>query len=81
MINRNFSNRLLPQTLLLSFGALRYSCTMPNALQAEIYFIAAMFILIIVISGAATYFFFRTYKKEQMEKLKRIEQKKPDSQK
>jgi len=46
---------------------------MPNAFQAEIYFIAAMFILIIVISGAATYFFFRTWKKEKTDRQKRIE--------
>ncbi len=49
---------------------------MLNASQAEIYFIAAMFILIVVISGAATYFFFRTWKKEKTERQKRIEQRK-----
>jgi flagellar basal body-associated protein FliL len=38
---------------------------MPNASQAEIYFIAAMFALIIVISAVATYFFFRTYKRKR----------------
>jgi len=49
---------------------------MPNASQAEIYFIAAMFILIVVISGTATYFFFRTYKKEKAERQNRIEKRK-----
>lgn len=49
---------------------------MPNALQAEIYFIAAMFVLIIVISAVATYFFFRTYKKEKTDRQNRIEKSK-----
>lgn len=52
---------------------------MPNASLAEIYFIAAMFVLIMIISGVAVYFFFRTYKKEKREKderLKRIENQK-----
>jgi flagellar basal body-associated protein FliL len=49
---------------------------MPNASQAEIYFIAAMFILIIIISGTATYFFFRTFKREKAENQKRIEKQK-----
>jgi flagellar basal body-associated protein FliL len=49
---------------------------MPNASQAEIYFIAAMFLLIIAISGTATYFFFSTYKKEQSQKRNRIENQK-----
>lgn len=49
---------------------------MPNAFQAEIYFIAAMFILIIVISGTAIYFFFRTWKKEKIERQNRIEKRK-----
>jgi len=49
---------------------------MPNASLAEIYFIAAMFILITVISGVAVYFFFLTYKKEKAEKQKRIESRK-----
>lgn len=48
---------------------------MPNASRAEIYFIAAMFILIFIISGVAVYFFFHTYKKEKAEKQKRIEKK------
>lgn len=45
---------------------------MPNASLAEIYFIAAMFVLIMVISGVAVYFFFRTYKKEKREKAERL---------
>ena len=49
---------------------------MPNASQAEIYFIAGMFVLIIVISAAATYFFFRTWKKEKTERQNRIEKNK-----
>lgn len=49
---------------------------MSNASLAEIYFIAAMFVLITIISGVAVYFFFKTYKKEQAEKLKRTEQRK-----
>ncbi len=46
---------------------------MLNASQAEIYFIAGMFVLIIVISAVATYFFFRTYKREKTERQKRAE--------
>lgn len=46
---------------------------MPNASQAEIYFIAGMFLLIIVISTAAIYFFFRTYKREKTDRQKRAE--------
>jgi len=46
---------------------------MLNASRAEIYFIAAMFVLIIVISGTATYFFFHTYKKEKVAREKRLE--------
>jgi flagellar basal body-associated protein FliL len=49
---------------------------MPNASQAEIYFIAGMFILIILISAVSTYFFFRTWKKEKTERQKRIEKSK-----
>jgi len=49
---------------------------MPNALQAEIYFIVAMFVLIIVISTVAVYFFFRTYKKEKADTQKRLENQK-----
>lgn len=49
---------------------------MPNASLAEIYFIAAMFVLIMIISGVAVYFFFKTYKKEKAEKQKRTEQQK-----
>jgi uncharacterized protein YpmB len=49
---------------------------MPGATQAEIYFIAAMFVLIIVISVTSCYFFFRTYKKEKAERQKRIEKQK-----
>jgi len=48
---------------------------MLNASQAEIYFIAGMFVLIIVISTAATYFFLRTYKQEKIQRQKRAEQK------
>ncbi len=49
---------------------------MLNASQAEIYFIAGMFVLIIVISAAATYFFFRTYKKEKSDRQLRAEKQK-----
>ncbi len=49
---------------------------MPNSAYAELYFIAAMFILIFIICGVAVYYFFKTYKKEQAEKQKRLEKKK-----
>ena len=49
---------------------------MLNASQAEIYFIAGMFILIIAISTVATYFFFRTYKREKTQSRKRTEKQK-----
>jgi len=49
---------------------------MLNASQAEIYFIAGMFILIIVISATATYFFFRTYQREKIAGKKRAERQK-----
>ncbi len=49
---------------------------MLNASQAEIYFIAGMFVLIIVISTTATYFFFRTYKQEKARRQKRAEAQK-----
>lgn len=48
---------------------------MTNASIAEIYFIAAMFVLIFVICGVAVYFFFRTYKKEMRQRQKRLEEK------
>ena len=54
---------------------------MVNASVAEIYFIAAMFLLIVVISGTATYFFFRTYRKEQTQKRIRLEKQKSDAEK
>jgi flagellar basal body-associated protein FliL len=52
---------------------------MPNASQAEIYFIAGMFVLILVLSAGASFFFFRTYKKEKAERQKRIEGEKAKS--
>lgn len=48
---------------------------MPNSETAEIYFIAAMFVLIFIISAAAVYGFFRTYNKEKLYKKKRLEKK------
>jgi cbb3-type cytochrome oxidase subunit 3 len=48
----------------------------PNASQAEIYFIAGMFVLIIVISAVSTYFFFRTYRREKADREKRAEKQK-----
>ncbi len=41
---------------------------MPNSGLAELYFIAAMFVLIFIISGVAVFFFLRTYKRETLEK-------------
>jgi hypothetical protein len=41
---------------------------MPNSGLAEIYFIAAMFILIFLICGVSVFFFFRTLKREKQEK-------------
>lgn len=49
---------------------------MLNASQAEIYFIAGMFVLILVLSAGATYFFFITYRKEKAERAKRIAKQK-----
>jgi len=49
---------------------------MLNASQAEIYFIAGMFILIFVISTVAIYFFFRTYKREKTQRQKRADKQK-----
>ena len=48
---------------------------MPNSAYAEIYFIAAMFVLIFIICGVSVYYFFKTYKKEQAQKKRRLEKK------
>ncbi len=48
---------------------------MQNSETAELYFIAAMFVLILIISAVAVYVFFRTYKKEKTAKQKRLEKK------
>ena len=48
---------------------------MPNSGLAELYFIAAMFVLILIICGAAVFFFFRTYKRENLEKKNAEKQK------
>ena len=53
---------------------------MPNSALAEIYFIAAMFVLIFVICGVAVFFFFKTYKREMLAK-EQEKQKKAASQK
>ena len=49
---------------------------MTNSAYAELYFIAAMFVLIFIICGVSVYYFFKTYNKEQAEKKKRLEKKK-----
>jgi cbb3-type cytochrome oxidase subunit 3 len=49
---------------------------MTNSAYAELYFIAAMFILIFIICGVSVYYFFKTYKKERAEKNARLEKKK-----
>ena len=48
---------------------------MPYSETAEIYFIAAMFVLIFVICGVAVYYFFKTYKKEMKAKERRVAEK------
>lgn len=48
---------------------------MQNSETAEIYFIAAMFVLIMIISAVAVFVFFRTYNKEKNAKQKRLEAK------
>lgn len=48
---------------------------MSNAGTAEVYFIAAMFILIFIICGVTVYFFFRTLKREKLERRKELENK------
>lgn len=48
---------------------------MLNASVAEIYFIAAMFILIFIISAVAVYVFFRTYKREKIQRQKQLDEK------
>ena len=48
---------------------------MPDSARAEVFFIAAMFVLILIISAVSVYAFFRTYKKEKLEKQKRVEKK------
>lgn len=48
---------------------------MPNSETAEVYFIAAMFVLVMIISAVAVYVFFRTYKGEKLERQKRLEKK------
>ena len=48
---------------------------MPGVARAEIYFIAAMFILIAVICTVAVYFFFRTYKSEMKQKREKLAKK------
>lgn len=50
--------------------------SMPNASAAEIYFIAAMFILIFIICAVAVYVFFRTYKREKIQRQKQLDEKK-----
>lgn len=47
---------------------------MPNSALAEVYFIAAMFILTFIISAVAVFFFFRTFKREKQSR--EIEKKK-----
>lgn len=49
---------------------------MPNSGLAEIYFIAAMFVLIFIVCGAAVFFFFRTLSREKREK-EQVDIKKP----
>jgi predicted membrane protein len=48
---------------------------MPNSATAELYFIAAMFLLILLICAVSLYVFFRTYNIEKKAKQKRLEQK------
>ncbi len=48
---------------------------MPNTETAEIYFIAAMFVLILIISTVSLYFFFKTYNREKLERQKRLDKK------
>ena len=51
---------------------------MPYSSTAEIYFIAAMFVLIFIVCGAACYFFIKTYKQEKKAKEENLRQKELD---
>jgi cbb3-type cytochrome oxidase subunit 3 len=52
---------------------------MPNSGLAEIYFIAAMFVLILIVCSVAVYFFFRTYNREKRERAEKKSIQNPKS--